>query len=40
MKLMRDGRIDDVDCRKPYLDATLEVLISQEIKYKLKTDNN
>ncbi len=40
MKLMRDGRIDDVDCRKPYLDATLEVFIRQEIKYKLKTDNN
>jgi len=40
MKLMRDGRIDDVDCRKPYLDATLEAFIRQEIKYKLKTDNN
>lgn len=34
MKLLRDEKIDSVDCKKPYLDATLETLIKQEIKYK------
>jgi len=38
MKLLRDGKIDGVDCRKPYLDATLEAFIRQEIKYRLKAD--
>ena len=38
MKLLRDRRIDGVDCRKPYLDATLEALIRQDIKYRLKAD--
>jgi uncharacterized protein len=38
MKFLRDGRIDDVDCRKPYLDATLEACIKQDIKYRLKAD--
>jgi len=38
MKLLRDGRIDGVDCRKPYLDATLEAFIRQDIKYRLKAD--
>lgn len=33
MKLQKDGNIDGVDCKKPYLDATLETLIKQEIKY-------
>lgn len=37
MKLLQKGKIDDVDCRKPYLDATLETFIKQEIKYGLKT---
>ncbi len=40
MKLLRDGRIDDVDCRKPYLDATLEAFIKQDIKYRLKADSH
>ncbi len=40
MKLLRDGRIDGVDCKKPYLDATLESLIKQEIMYNLKADNH
>ncbi len=35
MKLMRDGKIDGVDCRKAYLDAVLEDCIKQEIKYNL-----
>lgn len=38
MKLLRDRRIDGVDCRKPYLDATLEAFIRQDIKYRLKAD--
>jgi uncharacterized protein len=40
MKLLRDGKIDDVDCRKPYLDATLEAFIKQDIKYRLKADSH
>ena len=40
MKLLQEGKIDDVDCRKPYLDATLETFIKQEIKYGLKIDKN
>jgi len=39
MKLLRDGKIDDVDCKKPYLDATLEAFIKQDIKYRLKADS-
>ncbi|MDH5768646.1 MAG: SPASM domain-containing protein, partial [Nitrospirota bacterium] len=39
MKLLRDGNIDDVDCRKPFLDATLETFIKQDITYILKADN-
>jgi uncharacterized protein len=36
LKLLRDGRIDGVDCRKAYLDATLETYIRQELKSKQK----
>ncbi len=36
MRLLRDGNIDDVDCKKPYLDATLESFITQDIKYQMK----
>lgn len=39
MKLLRDGKIDGVDCRKPYLDATLETFILQDIKYTPEIDN-
>ena len=39
MKLLRDDRIDGVDCKKPYFDATLETLVKQEIKYKLKANS-
>jgi uncharacterized protein len=35
MKLVRDGNMDGVDCKKPYLDATLETLVKQDIKYGL-----
>ena len=37
MKLVRDGNMDGVDCRKPYLDATLETFVKQDIKYGLKS---
>lgn len=35
-KLLRDGKIDGVDCKKPYLDATLETLVKQDLKYSRK----
>ena len=34
MAYVRDGNIDNVDCKKPYLDAALETLIKQDIKYR------
>ncbi len=36
MTFIRDGNIDTVDCQKAYLDASLETLVKQDIKYKLK----
>jgi len=39
MTFLRDGRIDRVDCQKPYLDASLERLIKQDIRYKLKAES-
>jgi|WetSurMetagenome_2_1015567.scaffolds.fasta_scaffold141862_1 uncharacterized protein len=36
LKLLRSGRIDDVDCRKIYLDGTLEELVRQDLKYQPK----
>ena len=33
MKLVRDGHMNGVDCKKPYLDAVLEQLVMQDIKY-------
>ncbi len=35
MKLVRDGNMEGVDCKKPYLDATLEAVVKQDIKYGL-----
>lgn len=35
-KLLRDGKIDGVDCKKPYLDAALEGLVKQDLKYSHK----
>jgi uncharacterized protein len=35
MKLLKDGNMKGVDCKKPYFDATLETFIKQEIKYKV-----
>jgi len=40
MKFVRDGNIDTVDCQKPYLDASLETLVKQDIKYRLKADSS
>jgi uncharacterized protein len=44
LKLLRDGKIDDVDCRKKYLDETLEAFVRQDLKYRpgksrLKTED-
>jgi uncharacterized protein len=36
MKFIRDGNMDGVDCKKQYLDATLEAAIRQDIKYETK----
>ena len=36
LTLLREGRIDDVDCRKGYLDETLEELVRQDLKYQPK----
>jgi hypothetical protein len=35
MKFVRDGSLDGVACKRPYLDATLEAMIKQDIKYGL-----
>ncbi|MDA8241113.1 MAG: geopeptide radical SAM maturase [Nitrospiraceae bacterium] len=35
MKLVRDGNMDGVDCRKAYFDATLEAFVNQDMKYGL-----
>jgi uncharacterized protein len=39
MTFIRDGSIDAVDCQKAYLDASLETLINQDIKYRPKADS-
>ncbi|MFC1841125.1 geopeptide radical SAM maturase [Thermodesulfobacteriota bacterium] len=36
MTFLRDGNVDTLDCQKEYLDASLETMIKQEIKYELK----
>lgn len=36
MKYLRDGNMEGVDCKKPYLDATLETFLKQDVKYRLK----
>lgn len=35
MKLVRDGSIGGVDCRKAFFDAALEAMVKQDIKYRL-----
>ena len=39
MTFLRDGNIDAVDCQKAYLDASLETLVKQDVKYRPKADN-
>jgi uncharacterized protein len=33
MMLIKDGNINALDCKKDYLDASLETLVKQDIKY-------
>ncbi|HET7317701.1 MAG TPA: geopeptide radical SAM maturase, partial [Nitrospirota bacterium] len=33
MKLVRDGNMQGVDCKKAYFDRTLEALVMQDVKY-------
>jgi len=39
MTFLRAGNIDGLDCQRAYLDASLETLVKQEAKYKLKAEN-
>jgi hypothetical protein len=39
MTFVRNGNIDTVDCQKAYLDASLETLVKQDIKYRPKADS-
>lgn len=34
MAYIRDGNIDSIDCKKSYMDAALETLVRQDIKYR------
>jgi uncharacterized protein len=36
LKLLRDGGIDDVDCRKAFYDETLESLVRQDLRHRPK----
>ena len=36
MTYVRDGNINNIDCRKDYFDASLETLLKQDIKYRLQ----
>ena len=40
MTYVRDGNIENVDCKKPHLDAVLETVIKQDIKYNLRPEQN
>ncbi len=40
MKFLRDGKIDRVDCRKPYLNAALDSLILQDAEYRRQGRND
>jgi len=33
MKLVRNGNLVSVDCKKPYYDACLEALVKQDLRY-------
>jgi uncharacterized protein len=36
MAYVRDGNIDELDCKKEYFDASLETLLKQDIRYRLR----
>lgn len=38
MTFLREGNLDKLDCKKEYLDASLEGLVKQDIKFGLKAD--
>jgi len=38
IKFMRDENIDSTECQREYLDACLETLVKQDIKYGLRAD--
>ena len=38
MTFLRDGNVKAIDCQKEYLDATLETMLKQEIRYELKVE--
>ncbi|MGA1840292.1 MAG: geopeptide radical SAM maturase [bacterium] len=40
MTFIRDGNVDALDCKKAYLDTSLETLIKQDIKYNLMVDRH
>jgi len=40
MTFVRDGNIESLDCQKAYLDASLEALVKQDIKYGLKAERS
>ena len=39
MTFIRHGAIDQVDCKKAFLDASLETLIKQDLTYRTKTNS-
>jgi uncharacterized protein len=39
MTFLQDGGIERVDCQKPYLNASLETLVKQDVQYKLKAES-
>ena len=39
MKLLQEGSMEGIDCKKPYFDAALESLVLQDIKYANQMQN-
>ena len=40
MTFVREGSINKPDCKKAYLDNSIEILIKQDIRYNLKVDRD
>jgi uncharacterized protein len=40
MAFSRNGNMDSLDCKKEYLDASLETLVKQDIKYASSTKSS